>query len=78
LLSIVSIISHSIEISEVKPGIKPVVPTLFEGMDNSLSRKAMVANVLSLQPLLYTKLLGSCKRTTVSGGDGGGIGGGVR
>jgi hypothetical protein len=39
-------------ISEVKLGIKPVVPTLFEGMDNSVSRKTMVANVLSLQPLL--------------------------
>jgi len=59
LFSIVSIISHSIGISEVKPGIEPVVPTLFEGMDNSVSRKAMVANVLFLQPLLYAKLLGS-------------------
>ena len=37
----------------------------------------MVANVLFLQPLLYAKLLGSWKRTTVSdGGDGGGGGGG--
>jgi uncharacterized membrane protein len=66
-------------ILEVKPWIKPVVPNLFEGMDNSVSRKPMVANVLSLQPLLYAKLLGSCKSTTVSGGGGGGgIGGGVR
>jgi len=34
-----------------------MVPTLFEGMDNSVSRKAVVANVLSLQLVLYVKFL---------------------
>jgi 1-aminocyclopropane-1-carboxylate deaminase/D-cysteine desulfhydrase-like pyridoxal-dependent ACC family enzyme len=34
-----------------------MVPTLFEGMDNSVSRKAVVANVLSLQLVLYVKFV---------------------
>jgi len=61
--------------------MKPVVPILFKGMDIPVSMKATVANVLYIQPLLYAKLQGSCKRTTVSGvggGGGGGMGGGGR
>jgi hypothetical protein len=48
-------------------GLNQWFPPFFEGMDNSVSRKATVANVL---PLLYAKLLGSCKKTTVSVGGG--------
>jgi hypothetical protein len=49
VFSTVSIISLSTGISEFKPGIKSVVPTLFEGINISVSRKAMVASVFFLQ-----------------------------